>query len=142
MGVSFNELAQMTPHRPSSFVQSYLTKKQHAGNKGDNYILAAGHKGGRKCIFVAFFSNSSNEEKAKAYLHGCLVRRSLTQQFHESRSSERLEEGKDEAIQTAEEEAGRQLSQLWPIFKECVSKAGWQLSKTECSTEGYEMYIE
>ena len=136
MGVSFNDLMQLS-YRPQSLMQS-LAKKQ--SQRRDNYILTVGHSEKRikakKCILVSYFSNSSNSEKAKAYLHGCLVRRALAQK------DDNQQDGVADLVQKAEETAERELAQLWPAFEQSLAEAGWKLDKTECSTEGYELYLE
>ncbi|KAL9188760.1 hypothetical protein ACHAXT_007138 [Thalassiosira profunda] len=133
MGVSFNKLARLS-HRSASLVQSRMTKK--SGLESGNYVLVVGDaEGGKHSIYISFFANSSNSEKAKAYLHGCLVRRALVS----------LQSGpgsKGDIVEKAEEAGERELATLWPIFEHCVSEAGWLLDKTECSTEGYELYLE
>mmetsp|Transcript_1637 Transcript_1637/g.3254 ORF Transcript_1637/g.3254 Transcript_1637/m.3254 type:complete len:502 (+) Transcript_1637:82-1587(+) len=139
MGVSFNKLVQLAGRPSSSFLQSNLVEKR--GRPKDNYILSVGHTASgklskaRQCILVAFFSDSSNSDRAKAYLHGCLVRRALTSQSSDSRTD-------IETIQKAEETAKNEIEKLWPIFEKSVTSAGWKLDKTECSTEGYEIHLE
>jgi len=128
MGVSFNQLAELTKQQPS---QSRLAKRK------DNYILAVGER----CILVAFFSNSSNSEKAKAYFHGCLARHALVALQNDCKEGP-LHDNELEIVQKAEEAAESQLDRLWPIFEQCITDSGWVLGKTECSTEGYQMYLE
>ena len=129
MGVSFNELVRLSG-RSSSLIRRV--------QRDDNYVLAVENTGGGKhSIRVAFFANSSNAEKAKAYLHGCLARRALG-----SLQPKELGNEAEEAIQKAEADAESELARLWPIFELCVTEAGWMLDKTECSTEGYELYLE
>ncbi|KAL7543655.1 hypothetical protein ACHAXR_012959 [Thalassiosira sp. AJA248-18] len=150
LGVSFNKFAQLT-HRPSLLIQSHLAKRQ--SELKDNYILAVGHAGDdnsqepqkgsqiKQSILVAFFSNSSNTEKAKAYLHASLVGRALASLLTGCKEGQSTY-SEMEMIQRVEETAESELDQLWPIFEQCVSDAGWILDKTECATEGYEMYFE
>lgn len=133
LGVSCNKLVQCS-YRRASLLRSELSKRDNLRN--DNYILALGDAGGSKqSIMVAFFSESSNAEKAKAYLHGCLVRRALCRQKD-------CKDDGSESTQKVEEAAARELARLWPMFERCVTDTGWILDKTECSTEGYEMHYE
>lgn len=138
MGVSFNELSHLS-HQTASALQSRLMEKQ--GQNKDNYILTVGHaeRHNKRCILISYYSNSTNSEKAKAYLHGCLVRRALISQLNEHHDSDRSEM---EKVQQAEENAKRELNELYPIFERCATNSGWKLDKTECSTEGYELYLE
>lgn len=129
MGVSLNKFAQLM-HQPST-LQSYLEKR-----KG-NYILAVG----QRRILVAFFSNSNNSEKAKAYLHVCLVRHALATLEYNC-EEESPSDSEIEIANKAEEIAYGKLDHLWPIFERCITDAGWNLDKTEYLTEGYEMYFE
>ena len=116
--------------------QRNRSPNQTTGLESGNYVLAVGDaEGGKHSILISFFANSSNSEKAKAYLHGCLVRRALVSLQSDIGS-------KAEVAQKAEAAAECELATLWPIFKQCVSEAGWLLDKTECSTEGYELYLE
>lgn len=139
MGVSFNEFCQLS-YRPSSVLQTELLEKR--SQRKDNYVLTVERTGksSRHGILISYLSNSSNSEKAKAYLHSCLVRRALSSLLSSSRAENDSE--RDTIVQKAEETAQNELVHLWPIFERCVTAAGWKLDKTECSTEGYEMYFE
>ncbi len=142
MGVSFNELCRLS-HLPQSTLQAHVAKVQN--QYADRYILSVGH--GEKqyqneiCILISFFSNCSNVERAKAYMHGCLVLRTLVSLEANGKEEHHLiSDG--EVFQKAETIARNELVRLWPIFERCVANAGWKLDKTECSTEGYEIYLE
>ena len=143
MGVSFNELCRLS-HLPQAILQAHVAKIQNQCT--DRYILSVGHVEKRyqmkkRCILISFFSNSSNVEKAKAYLHGCLVQRILVSlEANGKEEHHLLSDG--EVFQKAETIARNELVCLWPIFEQCVAHAGWKLDKTECSTEGYEIYLE
>ncbi|KAL7531058.1 hypothetical protein ACHAWF_003614 [Thalassiosira exigua] len=152
MGVSFNELDRLAVgRRAASLLDSHLAKKRDLPEGGDDYILAVGRAGGGRsrpprrrfrdlCVVVAFFSESGNAEKAKAYLHGCLVRRALSSRLASFRG--RSDDDEADAIATVEDAAEAELRRLWPLFETCVGDAGWLLDKTECSTEGYVVHIE
>mmetsp|Transcript_25058 Transcript_25058/g.45322 ORF Transcript_25058/g.45322 Transcript_25058/m.45322 type:complete len:163 (+) Transcript_25058:794-1282(+) len=148
MGVSFNKMVQLT-HRSPSSLQSELVQR-HGIIHEDNYILVVGQAAGGKlskakqCVLVAFLPDSSNSEKAKAYLHGCLVRRALAASLLANNCKEEGHyNGREtELVKKAEETAQGELVILWPIFEKIVTDAGWKLDKTECSTEGYEIHVE
>jgi hypothetical protein len=128
----------------SSFSLLSLLTTFHEVNN-DNYILKVGHNARQqhekdRCILVAFTSECSNKEKAKAYLHACLVGRALatmtmTNKAHNGTMM--IDEG--DIIQHAEEVGQKETNNLWPIFERCASKVGWKLDKTEISTDGYEL---
>jgi len=141
MGLSFNDFSRLS-YQPASSLQYHIMKKE---SSKDDYLLTVGGIEGRRtknrCILISYFSNSSSSEKAKAYLHACLVRRALVSS-HTTCNKEEHNGSENDIIQEVEDNAKRKLAQLWPIFKRCVTDAGWKLDKTECSTEGYELFIE
>lgn len=97
----------------------------------------------KRCILVAFFSNSTNSEKAKAYLHCKLVRRALLSILSNDRGGGDVNEDEmNNLIQEVEITSERELVKLWPLFESSVTNAGWKLDKTECATEGYTMHLE
>lgn len=144
MGISFNKMVELTHQSPSSLHSNLI--KRHEPRK-DKYILAVGHASNgklykaKRCILVAFLSGSSNLERAKAYFHGCLVRRALASSLTDC-AERRPDGGEIELTRKAEETAKRELAQLWPLFENVVTDACWKLDKTECFTEGYEMHFE
>eukprot|EP00578_Thalassiosira_sp_NH16_P010305 CAMPEP_0181104680 /NCGR_PEP_ID=MMETSP1071-20121207/15562_1 /TAXON_ID=35127 /ORGANISM="Thalassiosira sp., Strain NH16" /LENGTH=495 /DNA_ID=CAMNT_0023187905 /DNA_START=231 /DNA_END=1716 /DNA_ORIENTATION=- len=123
MGVSFNEFSRLS-YQPSSFLQSRLMTKQ--SERKDDYILTVGWAEKKRCILVSYFSSSSNSEKAKTYLHACLVRHFLASTSPGGKESC---DGEAETVQKAEETAERELVRLWPIFERCATNAGWKLGK-------------
>lgn len=139
MGVSFNELCQLS-FLPQLLLQSHLNQIQ----REDNYILTVGQAkrklDPKRSILVSFFSNSSNVEKAKAYLHGCLVRRTLVSLEADRKTSHPTLREVD-VVQKGERIARDKLDRLWPVFKRSLASAGWKLDKTECATEGYELFF-
>lgn len=141
MGVSFDQFATLS-HQPLSVLQSKLEIQQNQCI--DNYIITVGHQNltpkTKRCILVAFFPSSSNKERAKAYLHGCLLGRALVSLSAENNHAS--VDDNSELICRAESIAEEELRRLWPIFETSVAKAGWKLDKTECTTDGYEIYIE
>ena len=140
MGLSFNDFSRLS-YQPASSLQSHIMKKE---SSKDDYLLSVGQverrRKNRRCILISFFSNSSSSEKAKAYLHACLVRRSLISSL--TTCNKEKDGSEKDIVREAEDIAESELAQLWPIFKRCVTDAGWKLDKTECSTDGYELFIE
>lgn len=141
MGVSFNRFARLS-HHTSSSLQSFLIKKQKQNAGKENYILTVGHKGRKrvKCkrrILVAFNSECSNKDIAKSYLHACIVGHELA-----STSTEHNDVEEIEIVKEVEVKAENKLTQLWPLFETSASNAGWNLDRTEVSTEGYKLSFE
>jgi hypothetical protein len=146
LGVSFNQLAKLT-RAPSSTLQSIAATKLHS-NK-DNYIVKVGHTNKQleknRCILVSFLSQCSNKERAKAYLHACLVGRALVSVSKQKRDHNNDNPGihdERELLRQAEEIGQEETNLLWPVFERSASNAGWKLDKTEFSTHGYEICIE
>ena len=142
LGVSFNELIDKSKDS-TLFLPSLLVDTLETHNA--NYILKVGHFGKQKseksrCILVCYTSKCCGEEKAKAYLHACLVGRALVEESMQNTSSMLWNE--DELIHRAEKVGQVNINTLWPSFATCTGKAGWKLDKTEISTNGYELWFE
>jgi hypothetical protein len=139
MGISFNEFSHKS-YMSQTLLRSNLMKKQN--QRQDNYMLSVGRENRRSdtklSILVSYFSPSNNSEKAKVYLHCCLISRSLASLTIDK--CDVSEVGR--MIQKAELLARSELDALWPIFERSVTSAGWKLDKTECFTEGYELYFD
>jgi hypothetical protein len=145
LGVSFNQLAKLSG-APSSTLKSIVTTK-HSTCK-DSYILKVGHTNSQleknRCILVSFLSQCSNKEKARAYLHACLVGRALVSVStpNELKNNRHVVHDESELIGQAEEIGQEETNLLWPVFERSASNAGWKLDKTEFSTYGYEICFE
>jgi len=137
MGVSFNDFARHS-HRTLQSTRAQVMNDPRIG--GDRYMLTVGAIGNKlnkkKSILISFFRNSSCREKAKAYLHARLVEKGLDQRSQLDGSN------LDTVFEEAEKNATKELVVLWPIFEEKVKKEGWNLDKTECSSDGYEIHVE
>jgi hypothetical protein len=133
LGVSFNQLASLSGASPTSL--RTILSKSNQNPAEDYYILTIGHSdmSNTRVILVSFLSDCGNKDKAKAYLHACLVGRAL----------EVLEETMvcdlQDLIHRAESIGEQEIKKLWSTFEKCVSSAGWKLNKTEIATEGYEI---
>ena len=81
-------------------------------------------------IFLGYYQNTSNRCLAKAYLHGCLMRRMLIDI-----------QGKidQDVVKEAKVVTSKKIKLLWPLFETRVTNLGWRLDKTECYSEGYVM---
>lgn len=137
MGVSFNDFARHS-HQTLQTTRAQVMNDPSIG--GDHYMLtvgAIGHKLNKKrSILISFFRNSSCREKAKAYLHARLVEKGLGQRSRLDGSN------LNTLFEEVEKNAAKELVVLWPLFEEKVKRAGWNLDKTECSSDGYEIHVE
>lgn len=145
LGVSFNQFAKLS-RAPASTLKFIVTTKRNS--QEDNYILKVGHTHKQfeknRCILVSFLSQCSNREKAKAYLHACLVGRALVSLStpNGEQNNKHVARDEQELIRQAEEIGQEEINVLWPIFERSASKAGWKLDKTEFSTHGYEICFD
>lgn len=135
MGISFNELVRLS-REPLSVLQLSL-KKQHIDRDNDAYILSPGLSHDKPVIAISFFQNTTNKCMAKAYLHGCLLGRTLLSVTRSSGRSLGDDKSYEEIIEKAKDIAEKKLKRLWPLFERCTFDAGWKLDKTESYSEGY-----
>lgn len=123
-GVTFNEFWEQSGKSWTQFNECVHNK--------DNYLISSGGKkhGGHPCVVVSFLSNVTPLQETKAYFHANLLGVEL----------QKLTENPDEASRVeAETEAKKQLESAWEIFQKSCKLAGWDLSKTELRTKGYEV---
>lgn len=137
MGVSFNRFARLS-HHTSASLQSVLST-----NRKQNYILSVGHAGRKRVkqkrrVLVAFRPECSNREVVMAYLHACIVGQELASTSKEQRND--VEE--IEIVKVIEMRAESKLTELFLLFEMSASNAGWNLDRTEISTQGYEICYE
>jgi len=136
MGISFNELVRLSLE-PLSVLQLSFLKKQHIERDNDAYILSPGLSHDKPVIAISFFQNTTNKCMAKAYLHGCLLGRTLLSVTRSSGRSLGDDKSWEEIIEKAKDIAEKKLKCLWPLFERFTFDAGWKLDKTESYSEGY-----
>lgn len=128
MGVSFNKFAQVSVEPLSTLLLNLNKQRKQSRN---TYLLTAGAMDGTT-VAVAYLKNTTNRCITKAYLHGFILRRILAlDTINKDNTSEVI-------LKEARDVAENKLRAVWPLFEACVSKAGWNLEKTEL-TEGYEV---
>ena len=111
MGVSFNELVNYSVESSSALV-SELKKGQD-----QQYIITARFdKQDKLGVAVTFLSGYTDVQMAKAYFHGCILKRILTT--------------KSRDIRVAKHAAEKSFECLWPMFEKALSDVGWRLDKT------------
>ena len=127
-GVSFNKFAQVSVEPLSTLL---LNLNKHRKQSRNTYLLTAGDMDGTT-VAVAYLQNITNRCIAKAYLHGFILRRILASDtINKDNTNEVI-------LKEARDVAENKLRTVWSLFEACVSKAGWNLEKTEL-TEGYEV---
>ena len=126
VGVSFEEIVRaiiddQTDQAPKLVeVLIYQLTNKH-------YIVMK--DGTKPIIYVAFSPNANPTDKAKAYFSACLLR----QQKITSRGN-----NDDDKISTnIKENVDDECNHLWTLFESNAKKVGWDLNKTELSSEGY-----
>jgi len=116
-GASFNEIVS----------KSYNVDKQQMAFQlsSDGYLVVPGRsENERPCVLVAFQEDTSPSEQAKAYFHATLLSRYL----HDPNS-----------LNIAEANASAELQNAWPFFETLCKSSGWDLTKTELRSQGYEL---
>ena len=126
-GVSLEEFARRTGKKVSE-LEGLL--RQASGK--DKYLLAAEVRPRHKpSVVVSFLSHASPKDQAKAYYHAILLSRQLKEcnavNVHDVLSAEAI--------------ANEQLESTWNSFSQACRESGWDLSKTELQSHGYELEL-
>jgi hypothetical protein len=106
-------------------------------NHRDKYIVSSGWASNRRrlCVVVSLLSHVTPLQEAKGYFHANLLARLLRRRIETSNSN-----AIDDASRLdAEAEAQKKLEVAWDQFQRSCKSAGWDLSKTELRTRGYEL---
>ena len=136
-GCSFNEFWE----RSGKSSVAPLDRKSLLTTK-DNYILSSGGGGGggksstHPCVVVSFLSHATPLQEAKAYFHANLIGNEIIQKRAVVGSSKALTE---EERLDADAKAGQLVDKAWGKFQRSCKAAGWDLSKAELRTKGYEV---
>ena len=126
LGVSLDEFAAQTD-------RSDLEVLLQQASQNDNYLLAtASHHGRQPTVVVSFLSCASPEDHAKAYYHAVLLTRQLKAQGPKVTDAD---------ILFAEAMANEELDRSWGKFAQACEVSGWDLSKTELRSHGYELEL-
>jgi hypothetical protein len=131
-GVSLDEFSDKTG-KSGAELEELLKQASHL----DRYLLAVSllsHNGKHKqTIVVSFLSHASPDDHARAYYHAVLLGRKL-------KESNIVNNNDNDTIST-EAIVKEQLHQTWDSFVLACETAGWDLSKTELQTQGYELEL-
>lgn len=117
-------------------------KKNQTQLESTNYLIVAGYEHGDMVVAVAFLPNISQKEMAKAYLHSKMIQVALASVSKRGINGQSNNTKELELVRKAEEIAEHDLKLCWHLFQACACDAGWDLDKTECSSEGYEISLE
>lgn len=124
-GVSLEEFSKRTGKDGADLLEELL---RQASIKDKYLIGAARHT---PSILVSFLSHASPEDQARAYYHAILLSRQLkecnTDNVHD--------------VMSAEANANEQLETTWNDFANSCRQSGWDLSKTELQSHGYELEL-
>jgi hypothetical protein len=135
-GDTFNDLSERS--NKSSRELEKLMVNQTA--KDDKYIISSAlTPKGRPCVVVVLLSHATPLQETKAYFHAILLARRLEKGERSVQSGEKLTHT---ARTIVEGEAESELEATWEIFQGRCRAAGWDLSKTELKTLGYEVEVE
>lgn len=107
---------------------------------GERYLISAGmldpSKSATKlCVDVVFRSSATPADEAKAYLHAILLGRKL-KTLRIGDDSEQLD---NVEVTDAEAKVDEDIDVAWNVFQASCQVSGWDLSRTELSTLGYEI---
>jgi hypothetical protein len=156
-GVSYDEFCERT-RKPVEMLQSEIIRaKSHSETNNDtdivndDYIISTGHQNlsspssntgkSQSCVVVSFFSDASPEQQTKAYVHAWLLANALQDRRvkEASQSKHFVLDSKNQL--EIEEEAKVRLKSMWGKFRRSCNHAGWDLSRSELQTRGYEIEV-
>jgi Vitamin B6 photo-protection and homoeostasis len=112
MGVSFDEF-----WKAGSRESGDPNELQYSQTAKDNYLVTAPSAGGSAHSTVALLSDVTGRQEAKALFHATWLATGRTDDSNE-------------------------LSRAWNCFETCMMVSGWDISKTELATRGYEVKFE
>lgn len=116
-GISFNEFVEETGMTLDD-AESLLSSSR------ESYYLAVRTHGHDHSVYVCLKASISPKDMIQAHVHARLL-------------SQSLERGSRMAIT----EASRQIKTLWPVFERKCVESGWNLSKVDLRTRGYEIVV-
>ena len=129
----------------SALTLASATGDTTGANSNENYLISSGltkerwGNRGRPCVTVVFGENSSPTNEAKAFLHARILARKLSE--IKVLDSENFAKEQGMKMDDAEAKARAELDASWAKFQSSCSNHGWDLSKTELQTLGYEVMI-
>ncbi|CAB9517294.1 RUS1 family protein C16orf58 homolog [Seminavis robusta] len=142
-GQSFNEFCERSRHASGAEIAETLqtapAELLDTAFGTDDYLVSAGVISASKrklCVNVIFREDATPETEAKAYLHAILLGRHL-------KTLEKMKDfplDNDVAVMAIEAKTEQEeIGYAWNLFQAGCYVAGWDLTKTEMQTMGYEV---
>jgi hypothetical protein len=161
-GVAYDEFCQRSG-KPVEALKAEMIKAKSLDNRqskskidnesdtvNDGYIISTGGQNlsssgktenPKSCVVVSFFSEVSPEQQTKAYVHARLLA-NILQERQEKEASSTNDYVMDFKNQLEiEAEAKFLLKSMWEKFLRSCTHAGWDLSRSELQTRGYEVEV-
>ena len=137
MGASFNTFAEMTGNNPQQLDKQLLELLMNG------YVISIGkYRHGNSCIVAALGDDCKPETKAKAYFHGLLLQRMMLKDGLLGKTKLlRTSEKQKERELLVEDDVSNRIQKSWKLFSSFAQNSGWDLSKTELLTEGFEVSV-
>jgi hypothetical protein len=127
LGVSFNELVRLSGLSAAELETSLLKVL-----KDSRYVVKAGiSTRGSLTVVVSFLANTEPRDQAKAFLHALL----LSHELNQTRANDL------ESIAKTEAKMRENITAIWDVFERSCHAAGWDLSKTELRSKGFELEV-
>jgi Vitamin B6 photo-protection and homoeostasis len=130
-GVSFNEFmarSSRNPYHVAPTVEPSTPYWISLGSSSSSNITPE-----NCCIVVAIPSNANAMVQTQAYFHASLYRRQIQECIASSADSDR------EFLHHVEHAVHTEFPLAWQSFAEECTQAGWDFSKTELHSQGYEI---
>ncbi|KAG7338323.1 Vitamin B6 photo-protection and homoeostasis domain containing protein [Nitzschia inconspicua] len=142
LGVSFNEFSRLVTvgkaeGREESLINGVNVTSSTAK---DGYLISVGNNSGKHLtsdIVVCFLSNITPIQETKAYFHAKLLCRRLSD-VGQCDSNKEIDEI---VVQEISKETEQNLETDWSDFTTLCKNAGWDLSRSELDTQGYEIQV-
>ncbi|EEC43518.1 predicted protein [Phaeodactylum tricornutum CCAP 1055/1] len=136
-GVSFDRFAKLSG-KPRAELEDSLLYREHESyiisSAASSSLISMGN--GRRCVVVALSSECTPIVQIQAYYHAFLLARLLSHLKPFERNGPR------EDSDRAESAARQQVQEYWKSFVDAAHHKGWDLTKTQLRTQGYEIEIQ
>ena len=128
----------------SSFRTTMAANSYSAENdSNETYLISGGWtkpwRRSRPCVTVVFGPNASPADEARAFLHAHMLARRLHEIWVADGAD--LTEEMETKMKDAEQQSQTELHEAWGIFQRSCFNGGWDLSRTELQTLGYEVHF-
>lgn len=149
LGVSFNDFCRKSRSGASSQVQTngLIDGKSSISvlSADGGYLISSGYSSNRQLvpdIMVCFLKNITPLQEAKAYFHSKLLSYQLAAHIQKDADKDDTQKIDEPTLQNIEDEVEGTLESSWGNFVTLCEKSGWDLSRSELDTRGYEILVE